>query len=165
MVTAKVFRSGNSQAVRLPKESRLSSAEVKIFRRGDELVLRSDRKRSRAPLRSLLHFPRTLCRSEGTTSPSQGAASDHTFLRSCLLIGQWLGGSPSCCGAWSCSRVIPPQCGLYRSGGEGSCALTRRGLFGLRLVHLSPPIPLEPTIRPAPDGTGAFMHLVGSRDA
>lgn len=40
MSTAKVFRSGNSQAVRLPKQFRLKSAEVEIFRRGDELVLR-----------------------------------------------------------------------------------------------------------------------------
>jgi antitoxin VapB len=40
MATARVFKSGNSQAVRLPKEFRLSSKEVEIFRRGDELVLR-----------------------------------------------------------------------------------------------------------------------------
>lgn len=43
MPTAKVFRSGNSQAVRLPKEFRLRSAEVDIFRRGDEIVLRERR--------------------------------------------------------------------------------------------------------------------------
>ena len=40
MATAKVFRSGNSQALRLPKEFRLKSKEVEIFRRGDEIVLR-----------------------------------------------------------------------------------------------------------------------------
>jgi antitoxin VapB len=40
MATARVFRSGNSQAVRLPKEYRLKSREVEIFRRGDEIVLR-----------------------------------------------------------------------------------------------------------------------------
>ncbi|HWJ48875.1 MAG TPA: type II toxin-antitoxin system VapB family antitoxin [Candidatus Udaeobacter sp.] len=40
MGTAKVFRSGNSQAVRLPKEFRLKSKEVEIFRRGREIVLR-----------------------------------------------------------------------------------------------------------------------------
>ena len=38
--TARVFRSGNSQAVRLPKQFRLKSKEVEIFRRGDEIVLR-----------------------------------------------------------------------------------------------------------------------------
>jgi antitoxin VapB len=40
MATARVFKSGNSQAVRLPKEFRLRGKEVEIFRRGDELVLR-----------------------------------------------------------------------------------------------------------------------------
>jgi len=40
MAKARVFRSGNSQAVRLPKEFRLKTAEVEIFRRGDEIVLR-----------------------------------------------------------------------------------------------------------------------------
>lgn len=40
MTTAKVFRSGNSQAVRLPKEFRFKTKEVEVFRRGDEVVLR-----------------------------------------------------------------------------------------------------------------------------
>jgi antitoxin VapB len=40
MATARVFWSGKSQAVRLPKEFRLKSKEVEIFRRGDEIVLR-----------------------------------------------------------------------------------------------------------------------------
>lgn len=42
--TAKIFRSGNSQAVRLPKEFRLEGTEVEIQRRGDSLVLRPKRK-------------------------------------------------------------------------------------------------------------------------
>lgn len=40
MTTARVFKSGNSQAVRLPKQFRLNATEVEIFRRGDEIVLR-----------------------------------------------------------------------------------------------------------------------------
>src|SRR5882672_3672630 len=40
MATARVFRSGNSQAVRLPKEFRPKGKEVEVFRRGDEIVLR-----------------------------------------------------------------------------------------------------------------------------
>ena len=40
MTTARIFKSGNSQAVRLPKEFRFQSDEVEIFRRGDEVVLR-----------------------------------------------------------------------------------------------------------------------------
>ena len=35
-----VFTSGNSQAVRLPKEFRFSSKQVTIEKRGDEIVLR-----------------------------------------------------------------------------------------------------------------------------
>jgi len=40
MKTARVFNSGNSQAVRLPKEFRFAAKEVEIFRRGTEVVLR-----------------------------------------------------------------------------------------------------------------------------
>ena len=40
MKTAKVFKSGNSQAVRIPKEFQLEGDEVEIHRRGDSLVLR-----------------------------------------------------------------------------------------------------------------------------
>jgi antitoxin VapB len=43
MATAKVFKSGNSQAVRLPKAFRVKSKEVEISRRGDEIVLRERR--------------------------------------------------------------------------------------------------------------------------
>lgn len=37
---AKVFRSGNSQAVRLPKDFRFDVAEVEISREGDAVILR-----------------------------------------------------------------------------------------------------------------------------
>lgn len=40
MQTTRVFMSGNSQAVRLPKEFRFGTDEVEIFRRGNEVVLR-----------------------------------------------------------------------------------------------------------------------------
>ena len=43
MAKAKVFKSGNSQAVRLPKEFRFGSAEVEILRRGDDVILRERR--------------------------------------------------------------------------------------------------------------------------
>ena len=36
---AKVFTSGNSQAIRLPKEFRLDTHEVYIYRSGDSLIL------------------------------------------------------------------------------------------------------------------------------
>jgi antitoxin VapB len=40
MATTRVFKSGNSQAVRLPKEFAVTSKVLEIFRRGDEIVLR-----------------------------------------------------------------------------------------------------------------------------
>jgi len=40
MATARVFKSGNSQAVRLPKQFRVKSKELEIYKRGDEIVLR-----------------------------------------------------------------------------------------------------------------------------
>jgi antitoxin VapB len=43
--TAKVFKSGNSQAVRIPKEFQLEDDEVEIRRRGKALIL-APRKRS-----------------------------------------------------------------------------------------------------------------------
>ncbi len=39
MKMAKVFTSGNSQAVRLPKEFQFHSKEVEIFKRGDNIIL------------------------------------------------------------------------------------------------------------------------------
>jgi len=40
MVTAKIFKHGGSQAVRLPKAFRFDCNEVMVERRGDELVLK-----------------------------------------------------------------------------------------------------------------------------
>ncbi|HUI44190.1 MAG TPA: type II toxin-antitoxin system VapB family antitoxin [Terriglobia bacterium] len=53
MAITKVFRSGNSQAVRIPREFRFECQELEILRRGDELVLR-ERPRSLAPAFELL---------------------------------------------------------------------------------------------------------------
>ncbi len=41
MTFARIFQSGNSQAVRLPKDFRFDVDQVEIFRRGDEIVLRA----------------------------------------------------------------------------------------------------------------------------
>ena len=40
MPYARVFQSGNSQAVRLPKKFRVNVEQVEIFRQGDDIVLR-----------------------------------------------------------------------------------------------------------------------------
>ncbi len=39
MATAKVFRNGRSQAVRLPKEFRFQGTEVSVRREGDAVIL------------------------------------------------------------------------------------------------------------------------------
>jgi antitoxin VapB len=44
MKKAQVFISGNSQAVRLPKEFRFDVKEVEILRRGQEVVLRKPKR-------------------------------------------------------------------------------------------------------------------------
>lgn len=40
MAITRVFKSGNSQAVRIPKELQFDTKEVEIVKRGDELVIR-----------------------------------------------------------------------------------------------------------------------------
>jgi antitoxin VapB len=42
--TAKIFKNGNSQAVRLPKSFQFDVDEVEILRRGDEVILRKLRR-------------------------------------------------------------------------------------------------------------------------
>ena len=44
VTTTRVFKSGNSLAVRLPKEFTVKSKVLEIFRRGDEIVLREPAK-------------------------------------------------------------------------------------------------------------------------
>ncbi len=39
MEKAKIFRNGNSQAVRLPKAFRIPGNEVKIFKKGNQVIL------------------------------------------------------------------------------------------------------------------------------
>ena len=57
MATARVFKSGNSQAVRLPKQFRLRSKEVEIFRRGDDLILREKSKGMERAFEILARLP------------------------------------------------------------------------------------------------------------
>lgn len=53
MAITKVFRSGNSQAVRIPRRFRLRSSQVEITRRGSEIILR-ERPETLAPAVDLL---------------------------------------------------------------------------------------------------------------
>jgi antitoxin VapB len=57
MASARVFKSGNSQAVRLPKEFRFATDEVEIFRRGDEVVLREKPRNLLRALKAIQSLP------------------------------------------------------------------------------------------------------------
>ena len=57
MTYARVFRSGNSQAVRMPKEFRFNSDQVEIFRRGDEIILREHPSSALAIFETLINLP------------------------------------------------------------------------------------------------------------
>lgn len=57
MATAKVFRSGNSQAVRIPREFQFDTDEVEIERRGDEIILRPPVRNLRGAFDALAALP------------------------------------------------------------------------------------------------------------
>ena len=57
MHTARVFQSGNSQAVRLPKAFAFKSPVVYIERRGDEIVLRERRVKLSELIKDLPRLP------------------------------------------------------------------------------------------------------------
>jgi antitoxin VapB len=54
---AKIFKSGNSQAVRIPKELRFNVSEVEMFMRGDELILKPKAKNLGVALKLLDAMP------------------------------------------------------------------------------------------------------------
>ncbi len=56
MKTAKIFRSGNSQAVRIPKEFQMEGKEVEIQKKGNSLVLRPKKKSWDSLVESLEKF-------------------------------------------------------------------------------------------------------------
>lgn len=68
--TARIFRSGNSQAVRIPKEFQLEGRDVQIERRGDVLVLRPKRGSWDALIDSLAKFSKDFM-SEARRQPRQ----------------------------------------------------------------------------------------------
>lgn len=54
---AKIFQSGNSQAVRIPKEFRFEATEVEIFKRGDEVILKPKPKNLGVAFKLLAELP------------------------------------------------------------------------------------------------------------
>ena len=71
MTYARIFQSGNSQAVRLPKEFRLNVDQVEIFRRGDEIVLREVPLNAAAIFDALAGLPADLMADGREDSPPQ----------------------------------------------------------------------------------------------
>jgi antitoxin VapB len=57
MKFAKVFKSGNSQALRLPKEFQFHSKEVEIFKRGNDIILREKPKNLKHAFELLSSMP------------------------------------------------------------------------------------------------------------
>ena len=58
MSKARVFKSGNSQAVRLPKPFRFQVSEVDILRRGEEIVLREPKRNLARAFAALAAMPK-----------------------------------------------------------------------------------------------------------
>jgi antitoxin VapB len=71
MPTARVFKSGNSQAVRLPKQFQFKGKEVEIFRRGDEIVLREKSRGMERAFWLLASLPEDFFASGGSDPPPE----------------------------------------------------------------------------------------------
>ena len=71
MKTAKVFRSGNSQAVRIPKEFHLAGEEVEIRRQGGSLILRPRKESWAALVNSLKMFTDDFMKEERRQPPTE----------------------------------------------------------------------------------------------
>jgi antitoxin VapB len=71
MATARVFQSGDSQAIRLSKEFRPTSKEVEIFRRGNELVTRERIPKLRRAFELLTSLPDDFLAERRDDQPAQ----------------------------------------------------------------------------------------------
>ena len=71
MTHARVFQSGNSQAVRLPKEFRFNSEQVEIFRQGNDVVSRDRPVSAVAILDALIGMPADFMADGRNDSPPQ----------------------------------------------------------------------------------------------
>lgn len=78
MVTAKIFRNGRSQAVRLPKEFRFKGDEVGIRRSGDKVILEPTKRRPwpRGYWKSWGKVPKDFCAPEPLPSGTPRADFD-----------------------------------------------------------------------------------------
>ena len=68
---ARIFQSGNSQAVRIPKAFRFEDCEVEIFKRGSEVVLKPRPKNLGEAFRLLGEMPSDFMEQGREDSPPQ----------------------------------------------------------------------------------------------
>lgn len=71
MAYARVFQSGNSQAIRLPKAFRFDVERVEIFRRGEEVVLRPGAASAVTVFDALTSLPADFCPDGRADTPPQ----------------------------------------------------------------------------------------------
>ncbi len=71
MAIARVFKSGNSQAVRLPKAFRVTGTTLEIFQRGQEIVLRQPEKGLARAFKLLASLPDDFLPEGRQDTPSQ----------------------------------------------------------------------------------------------
>lgn len=71
MHTTKVFKSGHSQAVRIPKEFQFKTDVVEIFKHGDEIVIREIPKNLSGAFKLLTQFPNDFFATERVDLPPQ----------------------------------------------------------------------------------------------
>jgi antitoxin VapB len=69
MERAKLFKNGNSQAVRLPKAFRIPGKEVKIFKRGNQIILEPIEPTWDLLFESLSEFPKDFMK-DGRNQPA-----------------------------------------------------------------------------------------------
>lgn len=76
MVTTRVFKSGNSQAVRIPKEFQFDVTELEIFKRGEEVILRKKQDNLSDVMDLFAAFPDDFMKDGRDDSPPQARDFD-----------------------------------------------------------------------------------------
>jgi antitoxin VapB len=71
MKFAKIFKSGNSQALRLPKEFQFNCKEVEIIRHGNDLLIREKAESLKHAFELLANMPSDFFSSEREDLPPQ----------------------------------------------------------------------------------------------
>ena len=72
---AKIFKSGNSQALRIPKEFQFRGKEVEILRRGKEIILREKPENLKQAFELLISLPADFFSQKRKDDPPQDRES------------------------------------------------------------------------------------------